>query len=74
MEGEGWSSKQEGYSPHQMMEEGKQQEEELELVPELKVPKRWNREIKLLYLEYGTPGNTQGRREQQEELENRLQR
>ena len=57
-----------------MMEEGKQQEEESELLPELKEPKRRNREIELLYLEYETPGNTQGRREQQEELENRLQR
>ena len=45
-----------------MMEEGKQQEEEeQELVPESKEPKRQNREIELLYLEYGTPGNTQER-------------
>ena len=74
MEGEGWSSKQVGHSPHQMLEEGKQQEEESELLPELKEPKRRNREIKLLYLEYETPGNTQGRREQQEKLENQLWR
>ena len=73
-EGEGWSSKQEGCSPHQMMEEGKRQDEELELVPESKEPKKRNREIELLYLEYGTPGNTQVRREQQEEPENQLQR
>ena len=57
-----------------MMEEGKQQEEEPEGLLELKEPKRQNREIELLYLEYGTPGNTRGRREQQEEPENRLRR
>ena len=57
-----------------MMEEEKQQEEESELLLELKKPKKRNQEIKLLYLEYETPGNTQGRREQQEEPENRLRR
>ena len=57
-----------------MMEEGKRQEEESELLPELKEPKRRNREIKLLYLEYETPGNTWERQEQQEEPENRLRR
>ena len=57
-----------------MMEEGKRQEEESELLPESKEPKKRNQEIKLLYLEYGTPGNTQERREQQEEQENRLRR
>ena len=74
MEGEGWSSKQVGYFPHQKMGEGKRQEEELELLPELMEPKKWNREIGPLYLEYGTPGNTQERGERQEELENRLWR
>ena len=73
-EGKDWSSKLEGYSPHQKKEEGKRQEEEQELVPELKEPKKLNQEIKPLYLEYGTPGNTQERREQQEELENQLRR
>ena len=57
-----------------MMEEGKRQEEESELLPELKEPKKRNQESELLYLEYETPGNTQGRREQQEEPENRLRR
>ena len=74
MEGEGWSSKRVGCSPHQMMEEGKRREEESELLPELKELKKRNREIKLLYLEYETPGNTQERREQQEEPENQLRR
>ena len=74
MEGEGWSSRRAGCSPHQMIEEGKRQEEESELLPELKEPMRRNREIELLYLEYETPGNTQGRREQQEKPENQLQR
>ena len=57
-----------------MMEEGKRQEEESELLLELKEPKKRNQEIELLYLEYETPGNTQERREQQEEPENRLRR
>ena len=57
-----------------MMEEGKRQEEESELLPELKELKKRNQEIELLYLEYETPGNTQGRREQQEEPENQLWR
>ena len=72
MEGEGWSSKQVGYSPHPMMGEGKQQGEEPGLLPESKEPKKQNQEIELLYLEYGTPGNTQGRWEQGEEPENQL--
>ena len=57
-----------------MMEEEKRQEEESELLPELKELKKRNQEIELRYLEYETLGNTQGRREQQEELENRLWR
>ena len=57
-----------------MMEEGKRQEEESELVLQSTEPKRRNREIELLYLEYGTLGNTQEKGEQQEEPENRLRR
>ena len=73
-EGKGWSSKLEGYSLHQKKEEGKQQEEEQELVPESKELKKPNQEIKPLYLEYGTTGNIQERQEEREELENRLRR
>ena len=41
-EGEDWSSKQEGYSPHQKKEEGKRWEEEWELVLKSKELKRSN--------------------------------
>ena len=73
-EEEDWNSKLEGYSPHRMKEEGKRQEEELELAQESMELRKPYQENGLLYLEYGTPGNTQGRREQEEQLENRLQR
>ena len=57
-----------------MKEEGKRQEEELELAQESMELRKPYQENKLLYLEYGTPRNTWERRALQEEPENRLQR
>ena len=59
----------EGYSPHQMKEEGKRQEEEREWDPELMEPKRPYPGIKLLYWEYGTLGNIWEKQELQEDQE-----
>ena len=70
-EGEDWSSKLEGYSPHQMKEEGKRQEEELEWDLESMELKRPYPGIKLLYWEYGTPGNIWEKQEPQEDQESR---
>ena len=52
-----------------MKEEGKQQEEELEWDLESMEPKRPYPGIKLLYWEYGTPGNIREKQEPQEDQE-----